>query len=226
VEAVAYAGEMQIRCIAFVLALALSASCESPPQPETRWSNDAALEPDFIGHSDAGIHFPEKLAGFKRGELKNYDDEGRNLSAAYNRIGFGKLIALTIYIYPAPSLTSIGSPRDVVESALRYQLDREFESVESNLLDAHPGSEALTDFDLEMLFAGETLSGRRGMYSTPNGMGQRGLSAISSFELYRFGNWWMKLRITYPQDMQSRCEGAIDKFRSEFAGANPPALED
>lgn len=62
-------------------------------------------------HTASGITMPESIAGFQRDAVFRYDEDGLDVSAGYNLVTPSQHIAATVYVYPAPSLVSIGSPQ-------------------------------------------------------------------------------------------------------------------
>lgn len=207
-------------CACLLLCSSLIVGCETPP--EARTADSVALGPDFVGHPASGIRFPETLAGFERGELKTYDEEGKDRSFAYNRVTFLDQIVLTLYVYPAPSLVSIGSPDSVVESALRHQIDAQFESAIAPFLEKNADATLLVDQSRDLPFCGLRLPGRGALYRTPHSAVFPGLTAISRLELYRDGEWWIKLRATYPEALAKRADRSIAKLVLALDAANRP----
>src|ERR1700687_3973353 len=61
-------------------------------------------------HPASQINLPEHVDGFRRGAVLRYDAEGLDVSAAYNCVNASHPMWATVYVYPAPSLISIGSP--------------------------------------------------------------------------------------------------------------------
>lgn len=64
----------------------------------------------------SGMQLPESIAGFKRGAVTTYERDNLDVSAGYRK-GLLTPLEATIYIYPAPSLTSIGSRQEVIDDA-------------------------------------------------------------------------------------------------------------
>lgn len=205
-------------CACFVLCGSLLAGCETPA--EARTADSVAPGPDFVEHRGSGIRFPETLAGFRRGELNVYDEDGEDQSFAYDRVTLLEVIALTLYVYPAPALVSIGSPDSARESALRRQIDLQFESAVEPFLGRNSQATLLVDQSRELPFCGTRLPGRGALYRTPNRSVFPGVTAISRFELYRDGEWWIKLRATYPESMAERADRSISKLVEALDLAN------
>jgi hypothetical protein len=65
-------------------------------------------------HPPSGIRFPPATGSFRRDQILQYDPQGRNVSVAYNCTDGRHPIAATVYVYPSPTVTSFGSPPDVV----------------------------------------------------------------------------------------------------------------
>ena len=88
----------------------------------------------------SGMTFPLAVEGFRRSIVQRYDQEGLDVSAGYDLYDPSHKIAATVYVYPAPSLVSIGSPPEVVETAHARLAKNEFEARKREILQSHPWS--------------------------------------------------------------------------------------
>src|SRR5260370_37322414 len=80
--------------------------------------------------------------------------------AGYNLLAPGRAVAATVYVYPAPSLISIGSPSDVVASARATLCKTEFERRKGELIGAHPGARQIGEKDAPLPQGGPPLPGK------------------------------------------------------------------
>ena len=155
-----------------------------------------------FSHKPSGFDFPISVGEFQRVDIYKYDVEGEDISVSYNLISRYKHIAATIYIYPSPSIVSLGSPASVIKTA-RANLCRQDFDAQVQQITARPnvrqisGSEAAAKanntgthnlsahFEYEEIFAGV----------------QQPL--LSEFELscYINGKWNIKFRITHPKSL-------------------------
>src|SRR5207237_3621361 len=99
-------------------------------------------------HPASKIVMPESVAGFQREAILRYDAEGLDVSAAYNFVTLSHRIAATVYVYPAPSLVSIGSPPDVVAGARAHLTESEFQRRKQEIQGAHPGATLIEQRDI------------------------------------------------------------------------------
>jgi hypothetical protein len=143
--------------------------------------------------------FPPTVGAFQRVALSRYDSQGLDVSAGYNLPAFAGGIAATVYVYPAPSLVSIGSPPGVVASARATLCQSEFERGKREVLGAHAGGRLLGEKDVVLLQGGTNFSGRAATFEY-DGLFAGQHQPVSS-ELYVFcyigGSWTIKYRFTY-----------------------------
>src|SRR5947207_722313 len=104
---------MRTAVVTSILALIL-AGC---PSPQYRPGGVPAVAHDIAAHKESGIPFPDQIGQLHRDAVKRYDNAGRDVSAGYNPTNASRPLVATIYIYPSPPITSIGSPREVIEEA-------------------------------------------------------------------------------------------------------------
>src|SRR5678815_628029 len=91
-------------------------------------------------HAASKITMQENVAGFQRDTVSRYDADGLDVSAAYNLVTPSHRIAATVYVYPSPASTSIGSPPEVVAGARAHLTEGEFERRKQEVQHAHPGA--------------------------------------------------------------------------------------
>src|SRR5688572_5900640 len=89
--------------------------CPARPQPLDQ-PHIILAEGAYV-HEKSGMTFPIAVGDFQRGAVQRYDREGLDVSAGYNLFDSRRQIIATVYVYPAPSLLSIGSPPQTVDSA-------------------------------------------------------------------------------------------------------------
>jgi hypothetical protein len=70
--------------------------------PGSAYAQGAVANPgDPWVHKAAGVSFPVELAGFTRTGVFEYSRDGRDASAAYALQRDGKMVTVTLYVYPA-----------------------------------------------------------------------------------------------------------------------------
>ena len=64
-----------------------------------------------------GMTYPMSVDEFRRVEIIRYKEDGTDESAGYNYMQPMTEIAATVYVFPSPPITSIGSPQYVIAEA-------------------------------------------------------------------------------------------------------------
>ena len=88
--------------------------------------------------------FPLAVGDFKRDKIVRYKRDGTDESVGYNRLEPRHEIAGTVYIFPSPPLTSIGSPQNVIDNARAHLCEAQFRSVQKEVTGAHPRCQTRT----------------------------------------------------------------------------------
>ena len=203
-----------LRSMSAVLCLMLLSGCPGQtlrPQP---------LRPDQVGHREAGIVFPETVAGLPCVEVRTYDAKGLDVSAVYALLDVSNPVVVTVYVYPASKLTSIGSPADVVATARRRLTDAHFEQVKREVVKRHPDASLLADTEATMVFRGESLYGRSATFTARDPSAGRTQWIMTHAEVFAFGKWVIKFRVTHPASTEGSAKGMIDAFKRAFCAAN------
>ena len=104
--------------------VALSTGCETtssrPSGGHTR-----ELAGGVIEHVPSGMKFPPVVEGFARGEIRKYDADGLNISAGYNLNSSSAAVALTVFVYPSPTLlASMAGNPSLRQAATRAEYAR------------------------------------------------------------------------------------------------------
>ena len=125
------------------------------------------------------------------------------MGAGYNLLAPGWAVAATVYVYPAPSLISIGSPSDVVASAHATLCKTEFERRKGGeLIGAHPGARQIGEKDAPLPQGGPPLPGKMAAFEYDDLFAGARLPLHS--ELYVFcyvgGKWAFEYRFTSPRN--------------------------
>jgi hypothetical protein len=173
----------------------------------------------------SGMTFPTLVGDFQRVSVVRYAEDGSDESAGYNRTGENGLITATVYIYPSPSILSVGSPRAVIEDARNTMCARQVEAVRSELSSAHRRLQeieagAASLIQGEQTYAGQQISFR---VTSPSGFGPEHppLRTTASLFCYVGGRWTVKYRITYRADSSDAAEQTA-MFMRDLAITIPP----
>jgi hypothetical protein len=144
--------------------------------------------------------FPMTVGEFKRGSITRFDAKGFNVSVGYNLYQIPKAAVATIYVYPSPSIVSIGSPVNVVESARATLCQNEYEARKREIAGAHPGAKLLNEDVLASPKSGVIGKGKTATFEYEEvfaGVRQSLHSRLDMF-CYIDGKWTVKYRFTYP----------------------------
>jgi len=93
---VAYARLTMIACL-----LGFSACIQPQQEAAVVTPVDRELNSGVFIHERTGMHFPEQVAGFTRGNVTRFSGDESNIGVAYNRLGAKFNFAITVYLYPA-----------------------------------------------------------------------------------------------------------------------------
>lgn len=151
-------------------------------------------------HGQSGMMFPVTVGEFIRGTITRFDAQGLNTSVGYNLYQIPKAAAATIYVYPSPSIVSIGSPENVVESGRSTLCQNEYEARKREIISAHPGAKLLNEDVLASPKNGVIGTGKTATFEYEEvfaGVRQPLHSRLDMF-CYINGKWTVKYRFTYP----------------------------
>lgn len=177
-----------------VAATVLLAACAAAPPPAQPFR--AGEAPGELIHADSGFAFPARLGSFARFQGHQYDDSGRDISVGYN----GDIPStVTVYVYPADGI----------------DLDAALTTQSASVLAAYPGAR---------------VTGRRTVQVTPEEIPAVSVSFAfsaaflgkeqplhSELVLARFGDRFVKYRITYPETIADIAGEDSGKFLHYFA---------
>ena len=168
-------------------------------------------------HPPSKITLPESVAGFQRGRILRYDAHGLDVSASYNLVSASHQIAATVYIYPAPSLVSIGSPPDVVAGARAHLTEGEFEHRKQEIQHAHPGATLIEQRDTLRAERGQSYPGRLAIFEYEDVFAGLRIPARSDLYVFCFvgGKWAVEYRFTHPKTEDADQE--IQKFIKKWS---------
>lgn len=161
-----------------------------------------AAEGDYV-HGPARAVYPVRIGGFKRSEIYQYDEAGKDLSASYNLATPAGRLLITVYIYPAPA----ASP-----SARSEVCDREFEAVGTTISSQH-GNVAPAEQGSAIRVKGISRRlAHRAAYRFSIPFDDRVQEIRSEAHLYCYvgGDWLVKYRISAPVAVKTR--GHVEAF--------------
>jgi hypothetical protein len=164
-----------------------------------------------LKHAASGMVFPSAALGFAREMPRVYDNTGRDISVGYNLTGAAGAIVATVYVYPAPALTSFGSSDNVVADARAHLTRGEFDRRKQEVLQVHPAAVLLREGQVAFP-AGGAGDGWKAEYSLTETIG--GISGPVRSQLFVFcyvgQGWALEYRFSYPESFAAQPK--IDAF--------------
>jgi len=201
--------------VLFAPMLLLLAGCPTMSQHYLAQPQAIKAEGSYI-HRPSGMTFPQAVGDFHRSAMFDYDMEGFDVSAGYDLTDFSRAITATVYVYPAPSLISIGSPADVVASARATLTQGEFDKREREIFQAHPDAEKINESVVSLQQSGKSYSGKMASFEFEDFFGGQRLMLSSRLYLFCYvgDKWAIEYRFTYPKN--SKMTNEIDVFMQDL----------
>ena len=159
-------------------------------------------------HEKSGMTFPIAVGDFQRVMVQRYDQDGLDVSAGYNLFDSRRQIAATVYVYPAPSLVSIGSPSQTVTSARSFLAKNEFEARKREITQPRPGARLIEDTEISIPIGGTVRVGRMATFEYEEKFAGKQQALRSHLCMFNYvgGKWALKYRITYPKHLEATSE--------------------
>jgi hypothetical protein len=176
--------------------------------------------PGTIAHAAADAHFPERVGEFRRGNVHQYDEAGRDISATYNLVRPTGRIVLSIYIYPASRL----GQTDGAEQSRVALCGREFDGVRGAIEAQNAGALKLHQGTAPPVAGIEPGLSHRAVYRFTAPFDGERQEVRSEADLYCFvgSDWLVKYRITAPAGLD--IDADLDRFiRTGPWPGRPPA---
>jgi hypothetical protein len=200
---------MRKRCVLLACAV-LGFVCASVPIAKRLHAKPLA-RPEFIQvvgpytHTASGMVFPSAIGEVPRVSVLRCNDEETDVSAGYNLMTpTGRLVA-TIYIYPAPPLTSIGSPANVVAAARAKLCQDEFTSRKTEISRYNAGATLVGEQEISFRRGDGSFPGKKAVFEYETAFGGQRQPVHS--ELYVFcyvgDQWAMEYRFTGPRGIDT-----------------------
>jgi hypothetical protein len=178
--------------VAVITTVLLLAACASTPPPPF----EAGALPGELIHGDSGFHFPARVGSFARFTGHQYDAQGRDVSVGYN----GDIPSVvTVYVFPAGS--------EDLESALVAQ--------SADVLNAYPGAQVVERRSVQVSPADVNAELVSFAFSAVFQGKEQPLR--SELVLARYGERFIKYRITYPAAIADLAAEDSGKFLQHFA---------
>lgn len=189
-----------------ILLSSLLAGCPARPRPLNQ--PQVIFAEGAYTHERSGMTFPLAVGDFRRSLVQRYDQDGLDLSAGYDLYLTQQKIAVTVYVYPAPPLVSIGSPPGTVASARTFLAKSEFEARKREVLQSRSGARLTEDTEISVPIGGTFRVGRMATFEYQDQFAGQRQSPRSHLCMFNFvgGTWALKYRITYPASLEATRE--------------------
>ena len=170
-------------------------------------------------HQKLMISFPKEIYDFKRIEIIKFDKSGLDISAGYFfRDKNEGNVSATIYVYPAPKLTSFGSPQNVIDRARKKLTNDHFLLVKKSIEQQYPTYAVVDEKETFENFRGKMRYCKTTKYDDKSRVVAKGQkNQYSMVELCSVDEWLIKFRVTY---QSNKMGGKVDSFKKEFFSTN------
>jgi hypothetical protein len=169
---------------------------------ETLPAGFESVDEGVIRHTNSGMPFPPRVSGFDRFHPTTYDSEGRDVSVGY-AMSQPTHCNITFYIYPASA--------ELEKHAVELK-----DQIESHHKDAVLVSETKTTHEHSgVIYPGILLVYTQEETKTVY-MGNAFFASTEPVEsrayLFIYRDWYMKYRITYPQEFRDQIDIYVSSF--------------
>lgn len=166
--------------------------------PEKYYTPHSYIVFDDFTHKYSGIHFPVRIGSFIRDKITHYDAKGKDIGVAYNITEPDFLAAATVYVYPAPPVISIGSPKNMVDNLKKKIFTQHLEEVKYIIIKEHPGAKLISQENIVINKNRKLYTVVFAHYQYSQIFARREQAVFSDLYLYQDNEWFIKHRVTYP----------------------------
>ena len=166
-------------------------------------------------HSETQVVFPRNLGAFQRDKYHVYDAKGKDISVPYNLHSQADQVAVTIYSFPAPKVTSIGSPKEVVIGA-RTVLFNQYANSQIEYLSAkHQSGKLIERKEIPNKIGTPEIKGVFALFNYEESFAGKRQDVLSELYLFQKDKWLIKYRITYPKKSKDNARKLIDQLMED-----------
>jgi hypothetical protein len=160
-------------------------------------------------HGPAHAVYPLRVGDFRRSDIYQYDSAGEDVSASYNLATPEGRLLITVYIYPAPAVSSSASGR--MEAKVRL-CDQEFENVKAAISTQHDQAAPIEQGEALAVPGVKAGLSHRSVYRFRTPFDDRVQEIRSEAHLYCYvgGDWLVKYRVSAPAAVETRT--AVETF--------------
>lgn len=151
-------------------------------------------------HKATGFVFPSEIGSFKRSVVTEYNLDKTDVSAGYDKKTGEQGVASTIYVYPAPPLTSVGSSQSVIDGAREHLCTQAWEGIKADIVRAHPDAKLIVHETVRSPSPAFSRPGRRAVFRFTDIFASVNQPLRSEAELFCYagGKWLVSYRTTAP----------------------------
>jgi hypothetical protein len=163
---------------------------------------------------EAGITFPERVRDFQRVIVTIYSADAKNIGVGYNLLTPANPVAVTVYIYPARRVISIGSPRSVVEGARQKLEQMEMDSIIQEILNAHRGARVVLQETSSITTGRQAIRALHARFAYGEVFAGKKQELLGDVWLSTAGKWYVKYRVTYSAANERAAMSSVKKLMS------------
>jgi hypothetical protein len=179
--------------IAFIAFIFLTA-CQTPQN-----FTPIKIESDSTyTQQSTGISFPREIYNFSRVEITQFDEAGSDIAVGYNSKEPLTPIAVTIYSYPAPTITSFGSPPEVIETARKTLFNNHYSTLKQDINYAHKDVKLINEEQITITQISGKLTGLKSTFEYNEYFAGSYQKVQSELYLFESNENLLKYRVTSP----------------------------
>ena len=183
----------------FIL-IALFGCTAARPRPLAQ--PEAMIAQGTFTHEASGMTFPLHVGDFERSTVLRKDTQGRHVSARYDLISMAVSVAVTVDIYPAPPLDTVGLPSEMVAVARENLSQQEFESRRRGIMSSHSGAVLVQEGELSLPQSVHPHPGKLAVFEYEDTFSRQRQPVRSQLYVFCFagGDWVINYQFTYPRN--------------------------
>lgn len=201
--------------IALLLALGLS-GCKTGQSSPFLPQDIPAAGP--YRHDGTGIVFPTTSGIFLRTRILRFDEQARHIMVAYNSELIAQPVILNAYVYPAPQVSSFGSPADVIAAARHQLVLNHQQQQKQEILALHKTGKLVGEQPVTLDYRGQAITGLRADFEFVEPFAGEVQPIRSSLYLFELGESMLKFRVSAPASVDS--EAAVKAMIEGIAGSS------
>jgi hypothetical protein len=186
-----------IALFASIITLCVLTACvTATPEEGTRTAS--ATRSDTYTNASSQFCFPQRVGGFEREKVTQYDRQGQDVGVGYNDSLQG--IAVTAFVYP------------IVQRPPNDTLAGHFDTCKAEVFQHHYGARIVSEEAVQITPGDIQQRGQHATFTYTDVFAGQQQPLISELFLFTHGSRFIMYRATYPVDRQANAEPTIRKF--------------